>query len=208
MNNGARFHGIAEQFRHPRGYVGRLCGWLMAALNADMERAAIEQLRLSGCEHVLEIGFGPGVGVKVLTQRLPAGFVAGVDPSEVMVHQARRRCREALAQGRVDLRIGTASALPWDNGRFDAVCSVNNVQFWEELDSDLREVHRVTRSGGRLAISVHEWAAREKIPDGTAAGCALGDGLASVLETVGFSDVKAWKRRACSGSALYYAARR
>jgi len=208
VHEDVKFQGIGGHFRHPRGYVGRLCGHLMAIFNADMERAAIEQLQLCGQEHVLEIGFGPGVGVRLLTQRLPAGFVAGVDPSEVMVDQAKRRCADARMLARVDLRVGTASALPWDDGRFDAVCSVNNIPFWDQLERDLIEVRRVMRHGGRLAIAMHEWIAREAIRDGVAAGCSLGAGLPSILESVGFSDVMAWKRRAYSGSALYYAARR
>jgi hypothetical protein len=77
-----------NQFALPHGFGGRAVGLVMAVGNADMERKAIGALGLSGDESVLEIGFGPGVGVRMLTKRLLRGFVAGVDPSEVM--SARR----------------------------------------------------------------------------------------------------------------------
>ena len=103
---------IGRQFGLPRGLLGRMAGWLMAVGNADMEREAIEQLALAGHERALEIGCGPGVGLQLLSGRLPTGWAAGIDPSLVMVEQARRRCRRAIAAGRVDVRVGTVSALP------------------------------------------------------------------------------------------------
>jgi ubiquinone/menaquinone biosynthesis C-methylase UbiE len=129
----------------------------MAAGNADMEHHAVAALDLRGDEAVLEIGFGPGVGVRRLERRLPGGYVAGVDPSEVMLAQARRRNRRAIAAGRVDLRLGTASALPWPTDRFDGVVSVNNIQEWPSVKDDLGEIRRILKRHGRLSIAVHAW---------------------------------------------------
>ena len=199
---------VGNQFALPRGAVGRLFGHVMAFFNADMERAVVDQLRLTGDEHVLEIGFGPGVGIACLAELLPAGFVAGVDPSEVMVEQARRRCRSAVAEGRVELRVGCAASLPWPDNRFDKVCAVNNVQLWDAVEPDLGEVRRVLKDGGDIVIAVHAWAAKEAVLAGAAPGRPLGEALPSILAGVGFHGVRAWRARARSGDALYFAARR
>ena len=138
-----------NQFALPHGLTGRLAGRLMAVVNADMERAAVSALDLEGDERVLEVGFGPGVGIRLLSGRLPRGAVEGIDPSGVMLTQAVRRNRKAVAQGRVELRLGTSAHLPWPDGRFDAVVSVNNVQEWPSLGSDLAEVRRVLEEHGQ-----------------------------------------------------------
>ena len=52
-----------SQFALPRGALGSVVGWVMAVGNADMEHRAITALNLRGHEVVLEIGFGPGIGI-------------------------------------------------------------------------------------------------------------------------------------------------
>lgn len=71
-----------------------------------------------------------------------------------MVEQARSRNRRAIASGRVDLRRGSACALPFPDGDLDVVFSINAVQFWEDLRVGLCEIHRVLRPGGRIAIAI------------------------------------------------------
>jgi SAM-dependent methyltransferase len=77
-----------------------------------------------------------------------------------MMRQARRRNREALQAGRLDLREGTADHLPWAEGSFGAVLSLNNVLFWRPLEGSLREIRRVLLPGGTCLIGLHGAAAR------------------------------------------------
>jgi ubiquinone/menaquinone biosynthesis C-methylase UbiE len=174
----------------------------MAWLNADMARAVVGMLELGGTEEVLEIGFGPGVAVAALVPRLPGGHVCGVDPSPVMLRQASRRNRPAVRAERVQLRLGTAGALPWPDQHFAAVYSVNALQFWH-LDADLQEVRRVLIPGGQLALGVHEWAGKARRDAPTR---DLAREVPTALERAGFDlgDVK--RVRARSGPALYFAA--
>ena len=196
-----------NQFALPHGLTGRLAGRLMAVVNADMERAAVSALDLEGDERVLEVGFGPGVGIRLLSGRLPRGAVEGIDPSGVMLTQAVRRNRKAVAQGRVELRLGTSAHLPWPDGRFDAVVSVNNVQEWPSLGSDLAEVRRVLEEHGQLSLAVHEWVAKHARDRGDE-DRPYAEHLVTALERAGFRGVEGTRRRARSGRALYFTARR
>ncbi len=190
-------------FTLPSGVAGRLAGHLMVLANAPMQRAGIDLLELRGNERVIELGFGPGVAVRLLSERLPAGSVCGVDPSDVMLQQARRRNRVAIAERRADLRLGLASRLDWPDAFFDAALSLNNVALWEPLDRGLEEVHRVLKPGGRLGLGEHEWAARGQ---GSTLE-ALAAQVPAALATAGFSSVQIHHRRHVIGVALYLTAR-
>lgn len=144
-----RFH---DQFGNPQGLAGRLAGWLMALTNRDLNTWAVDQLAVRPGDRVLEIGFGPGLAIQTLARRARHGIVEGVDVSPLMVEQATRRNSAMVRSGRVRLQLGSVSALPYEAACFERVLAVNNVQFWPSLSDDLREVARVLRPAGVLAI--------------------------------------------------------
>jgi ubiquinone/menaquinone biosynthesis C-methylase UbiE len=54
----------------------------------------------------------------------------------------------------LDLRLGSACALPFADRSFDRVFSINSVQFWEDLRQGLTEVLRVLSPNGTAAIAI------------------------------------------------------
>lgn len=168
----------------------------MALGDRDMERAAIRALDLEGNECVLEIGVGPGVGVRRLRRRLPWGYVCGVDASQVMLRQAVLRNRRAFRRGLVDLKPGDASHIPWPDGRFDVVVSINNVMLWDPLGEGMAEARRVLKPDGHIWIAVHAWD-----------GDALRDDVVAAAWDAGFPVVRTKVLRTTSGHALLFTAR-
>lgn len=98
----------------------------------------------------LDVGCGYGADVAALAMRLRRGGQAvGIDVSETMIREARRRA----SGSRLDLRfvVGDALALPFDDDTFD-VCRIETVlQHVEAPDQAVAEMARVTRRGGRMA---------------------------------------------------------
>ena len=62
----------------------------------------------------------------MLAERATNGLVAGVDPSPTMIAQAGARNRIPLRSGRVELKVGSVSAIPYPEESFDKVCSNQN----------------------------------------------------------------------------------
>jgi ubiquinone/menaquinone biosynthesis C-methylase UbiE len=143
---------FTRQFGHPTGFLGGLVGRLMAVKNAPLNELAVEVLAASPEDRVLEIGFGPGTAIEMLTRTVTRGTVAGVDLSAVMLQQASRRNRAAIDAGRVELRLGSVSHLPYDDASFDKALAVNTVHHWPNQLHDLQEVRRVLRDGGELLL--------------------------------------------------------
>ncbi len=114
---------------------------------------------------VLDVACGTGVLAREAARRAaPGGEVAGLDRNPGMLAVAGRQAPE------IAWREGLAEALPYDAGRFDAVVSQFGLMFFEDRQRALREMLRVLRPGGRLAVAV--WDRLETTP-GYAAMTAL-----------------------------------
>ncbi|MBO0783535.1 MAG: methyltransferase domain-containing protein [Ktedonobacteraceae bacterium] len=177
--------GIADRmFGHPRGRLGWLGGTLMARLSSVRYDWTLELLAIQNQDHVLEIGFGHGEGIKRMTELAREGKFAGVDVSHEMLSMASRRNAEAIQAGRVDLHLASAEALPFANETFDKVLSTNSIQLWPDQLAGLRELRRVLKTGGRTAISLQPVEARTEEQART-----IGEKLPSLLIQAGFRNV-------------------
>ncbi|HEX5828723.1 MAG TPA: methyltransferase domain-containing protein, partial [Candidatus Limnocylindrales bacterium] len=105
---------------------------------------------------VLEVGCGIGVGAASLA-RDHACRVVAVGRSERMLEWARRRVRERGVEDRVELRVASATDLPFADGRFDLTYAESVLAFVDDPALALREMVRVTRPGGYVGISESIW---------------------------------------------------
>src|SRR5262249_9035365 len=146
----------------------------------------LELLDARPCDAIIEVGFGPGVTIAQLAERLADGSIAGVDPSPVMLRQARRRNAHAIASRRVGLRAPSASALPFAEASFDKAASLNSIVFWDDVECALVELRRVLRPGGRMVhVVMPQWLKGDEtaIDD-------LSVAIARTVERAGFRDVQ------------------
>lgn len=135
---------LARQLRRPTGAAGRAVGETMSSINAGMNRAAFEHLDAGPADRVLEIGFGPGALLELLLSR--SSYVAGVDWSLTMARETSRRLG-----ARLKACCGTLD-LPFGEGVFTRVCTVNTIYFWDDLLRGLTECRRVLQPDGALVV--------------------------------------------------------
>jgi ubiquinone/menaquinone biosynthesis C-methylase UbiE len=143
---------LMRMFGRPKGILGRLGGAIMARVNRDAAARIIEVLDVRPNDKVLEVGFGPGVAIQLLLHRVPAGSVSGVDQSQEMVRQATARNAGALRSRRADLRYGSVERLPFADETFDKALAINSMQVWPDARTGLREIERVLKHGGNIAL--------------------------------------------------------
>lgn len=143
---------IARQSSKPTGAVGRVLAWIMARETASLNDRAVEVLSVQPTDKVLEVGFGHGRTIEQIVKLATEGSVAGIDVSESMTNVATRRNRAAVHAGRVDLRTGDSSALPFEAATFDKALAVHTLYFWKDPAVCLRELRRVLREGGSLVL--------------------------------------------------------
>jgi ubiquinone/menaquinone biosynthesis C-methylase UbiE len=186
---------LFDQFARPSGWLGRLAGALMSKTDED-DRWIVELMYVRPTDRILEVGFGPGVAIRMLAKRAAQGFVAGVDPSDVMLRQATQRNQAAVAAGRVDLRLGSVEALPYPDAAFDEALALHSVYFWPSLEQGLREITRVLVPGGLLVLGVRMKRfgvgrlnpSRYGLTDHDVAE------IVATLSALGYTDVKTYQR--------------
>lgn len=169
-------------FGLPRGPLGKLGGIIMARTNRKVADWAIDLLDVQPNDSVLEVGFGPGVGIELLAKLVTSGRVVGVDYSQEMVAQASTRNANAIEGGRVDLWRSSVDRLPLEDDTFDKALAINSMQVWPDAISGLREIRRVMKTGGTVALAFSRYSGQPKnglIEALTAAGFAGAD----VVET-------------------------
>jgi ubiquinone/menaquinone biosynthesis C-methylase UbiE len=180
--------GGLAQFHRPSGAGGHVAGWIMSWRSSNVARSrwAVQLLNVQPTDRVIELGCGPGVAIAALATRAIRGLVVGVDHSQVMVRQARRRNRAAIKAGRVRLIHAPVESLAINDGQFDAALAVNTVGMWPEPTARLRELARLLRPGGRIAL-----VSQPRRPGATAnTSAAVADELAEQLTDAGFEHLR------------------
>lgn len=154
---------VMRQFARPHGRLAGLFGALMNRGNRLINQVALDALDLSAGQRVLDVGFGGGATIEILLGKKDAGFVGALDASEDVVRRAQRRFAPWLKQGRVTITLGVAENIPWAAGEFDRALSVNSLYYWSAPAQGVRELWRVLRPGGIIALGLRAKAAIDKL---------------------------------------------
>lgn len=137
-------------FGVPDGRLGRAGIRLLAKRHAAFAAMATE-LDLQPDDDLLDVGCGPG---GLLTEQAAhVRFVAGLDLSDLALAKARLALADRITAGTAEVVAGDATELPWADGRFSVVSSMNCLKFVPEPARAVREMFRVLRPGGRAFIT-------------------------------------------------------
>jgi SAM-dependent methyltransferase len=140
----------------PHGPLGWIGVRMMASRKGAFYRALAAELDLQPDDVLLDVGCGAG-GL-LIEQAAHVAYAAGVDASEMQVEMARRRLADRIAAGTAEVVLGDAAKLPWEDGRFSVVASLDVMKFIPDPVAALREAVRVLRPGGRVAVTVSDMA--------------------------------------------------
>lgn len=181
-----------RQFGKPSGLFGRYIGNGMARSNEYDASWTVSLLDIQPESRVLEIGFGPGVSTQFASEKASKGFVAGIDHSKIMVRTARKRNAPAIKAGRMDLKQGDVSSLPYPDESFDTAFSLHSIYFWENPVDCIKEMRRVLKPEGLLAITIQprdKWTAGQQRESGLRK-LYLSTDLATMFADAGLRDVR------------------
>lgn len=143
----------AETFRASADAYDRHVG----RYGAQLASALIEFAGVEPGMRALDVGCGPGALTAALEERLGSTNVRGADPSDSFAEACRARLPN------VDVVVAGAESLPFADDMFDAALSQLVVNFIDDAEAGVREMARVTRSGGVLASCVWDYAGEMRL---------------------------------------------
>jgi ubiquinone/menaquinone biosynthesis C-methylase UbiE len=153
--------------------------------------------RIQPGETVLDLGSGAGFDCFLAARKVgPAGKVIGVDMTDSMLEKARASAAKTEL-GNVEFRKGEIEALPVADDSIDVVISNCVLNLVPDKERAFREIHRVLKPGGRLAVADMAW---EKEPPrsvrsdlealvGCVGGALVLDDYIARLKRAGFAGV-------------------
>lgn len=115
-------------------------------------RRGLESVSVQQNSIALDIGCGGGRAIRLLADKIPQGKVYGVDHSAEMVELSKKTNQSLVKNNRVEIRHGSVSDIPFQDNQFDLVTAFETIQFWPNLENDLKEVHRVLKPAGLFLV--------------------------------------------------------
>lgn len=147
---------------------------------------------------ILDVGCGGGRTVSKLAAIATQGKVCGIDHSTESVAMAVRTNKQWIDLARVEIREASVSRLPFPDGVFDVATAVETHFWWPALATDMREVLRVLKPGGRLIIIAEVYKGAESFTSKAAEKYSQKTGMAllsieehrELFTDAGYSDVQ------------------
>jgi demethylmenaquinone methyltransferase/2-methoxy-6-polyprenyl-1,4-benzoquinol methylase len=126
---------------------------VVRALGLDVKRRKRGQGSWYGERpRVLDVATGTGDLAIEIARACPGATVVGLDPSPGMLGVASRKLERRGLSDRIELVVGDAQALPQRNCEIDAATIAFGIRNVPDRGKALRELARVVRSGGRIAV--------------------------------------------------------
>ena len=193
---------VVRQCRKPAWLLGRPFLRIMNLSHSGVTTWGLSHVPIEPRFTMLDVGCGGGKTIDTLAGIAKEGKLYGVDYSKESVATSRRINARWIDEGRVDIQHGSVSSLPFPAGTFDIVTAVETHYYWPDLATDLREILRVLKPGGRLLVVAEtykgrqlDWLYRPAMSLLRATYLTVSEHR-ELLVSAGFSDVEVFEERA------------
>lgn len=143
---------IGLQFKRPRGVFGRIISDLMIIGNRSAYENMIKYLTIKSDDKILEIGYGPGIGINLISKKYTSGEIYGVDFSELMHKRASKRNHKFIKNNRIHLRYGDFVETELGTIGFDKIFCINVVYFWDDLQKPFEKAYSLLKDDGTFCL--------------------------------------------------------
>jgi demethylmenaquinone methyltransferase/2-methoxy-6-polyprenyl-1,4-benzoquinol methylase len=145
LGTGAMFDPLARRY----DLLNRLMSF---GNDSRWRRRTASRLHLYPGARVLDLATGTADLAIDVAQRHPEIRIVGLDPSSGMLEQAQTKLSKRGLSDRIELREGVAEEIPFPDRHFDAITMAFGIRNCKDRDQALREMLRVVKPGGRIAI--------------------------------------------------------
>lgn len=149
-NDGNKREQVERMFNHIAPTYDALNHTMSLGIDKRWRRQAVEIMKRTRPETILDIATGTGDFALLMAERLRPKAITAIDISEGMMEVARRKMKSRMPAAPVRFVKEDCTALSFSDGSFDAATATFGLRNFVELDKALSEVYRVLKTGGRF----------------------------------------------------------
>ncbi len=142
---------VADMFDNISPRYDFLNHFLSLGIDVIWRKKAIKMLKPIAPKSILDIATGTG-DFAIEALKLKPDHIIGVDISEGMMAKGRTKLAAKGLQDRITLQYGDSENLQFPDNKFEAVIVSFGVRNFENLNTGLKEIHRVLKPGGALLV--------------------------------------------------------
>lgn len=144
--------GSGQMFDEIAGRYDMLNRLMSMGIDQSWRRKTVAAMKLPSGARVLDLATGTADLAMMVARTHPDAEVIGSDPSARMLEVGQDKVARSDLANRVSLEVGDAQSLPYDDDTFDGCCIAFGIRNVPDRAAALREMARVTKPGGRVAV--------------------------------------------------------
>ena len=143
---------LIEQSRKPRGFIGKIMISIMNNAHKKIFKIGIENIRINEKYKLLDLGFGGGMVLKILSKKYKDIKLFGIDFSEESIKLGNKNNMKDIKNGKITLLQADIEKIPFPENYFDVVTAFQTHYHWQNLDKKIIEIYRVLNENGQFII--------------------------------------------------------
>lgn len=142
---------VADMFNNIAGKYDFLNHTLSMGIDKGWRKKAIAEIGKVNPKIILDVATGTG-DLAIAASKLGPEKIIGIDIADQMLAVGRQKLKDQHLSDMISLQVGDSEALPFEDGHFDAITCAYGVRNFEHLEAGLKDMNRVLRKGGKVAI--------------------------------------------------------
>lgn len=142
---------VADMFNNIAGKYDFLNHFLSLGIDKGWRKKAIAEIAKVQPRRILDVATGTG-DLAIEASKLQPESIIGIDIAAQMLEVGKTKLKDKGLDKMISMQVGDSEALPFDDNSFDAITCAYGVRNFEHLQAGLKEMNRVMRIGGKLAI--------------------------------------------------------
>lgn len=142
---------VADMFNNIAGKYDFLNHFLSLGIDKGWRKKAIAEIAKVQPKNILDVATGTG-DLAIAASKLNPDKIIGIDIAAQMLDVGKKKLKEKGLTELITMQVGDSEALPFADNSFDAITCAYGVRNFEHLEAGLKEMCRVLRPGGKLAI--------------------------------------------------------